>query len=106
MSHVALSVLHGMTAVQLEPAPIEVLGRDAELDDEVAREVLRFVFPPFLLPEPYERGFIGAHYDSRVGAADERASCLTWCARRPSSHCFLLNGASAYCTLNGSILPH
>jgi hypothetical protein len=33
------------------PLPIEVLGHQAELDDEVGREVFRSNLPPFLLPQ-------------------------------------------------------
>jgi hypothetical protein len=51
----SLYVLEGPAGVALEPAPIEVLGRDPELDDEVAGEVLGFDFPPLFPPEPNER---------------------------------------------------
>jgi hypothetical protein len=43
----------------------------AELDDEVAGEVLRLCLPPFLAPEADQGCFIVAHDDAGVGAADE-----------------------------------
>jgi len=49
-----LDVLEGLTAVHLVPAPIEGLGRDAELDDEVARKVLRLEFTALLVPKAEE----------------------------------------------------
>ena len=61
------------------PAPIEVLGHQAELDDEVAGEVLRLDFAPLLLPQAQESRFIGAHDDPGVGAADELAPIETVC---------------------------
>ena len=53
------------------PAPVQVLGREAELDDEVAGEVLRLDLAPLLPPEPEEGGLIIAHDDPGVRAADE-----------------------------------
>jgi hypothetical protein len=50
---------------------VEVLCRDAELDDEVPREVLGLDLAAFLLPEADKRGFIVAHDDSGIGATDE-----------------------------------
>ena len=50
---------------------VELLGRDAELDDQVRGEVLVLDLAAFLLPEADKRGFIGAHDDSSIGAADE-----------------------------------
>jgi hypothetical protein len=40
-----------LTRVAFEPLPIEVLGHDAELDDQVAGEVLQLDFTPFLAPQ-------------------------------------------------------
>jgi hypothetical protein len=36
--------------VALVPSPVEVLGGEAELDDEVARQVLRPYLAPFFMP--------------------------------------------------------
>src|SRR3954469_14461099 len=37
--HPALDVLEDLTGVRLVPAPIQRFGHDAELDDEVARQI-------------------------------------------------------------------
>jgi hypothetical protein len=63
---VPLPVLDDLTSVELEPVAVEVLGSDAELDDEVAREIFRLDLAAFLLPEAHQRCFIVAHDDSRV----------------------------------------
>jgi hypothetical protein len=51
--------------------PVEGFSHQPELDDEVAGEVRRFGFAPFLAPQAYQGGFIVAHDDAGVGAADE-----------------------------------
>ena len=48
----------------------------SELDQEVAREVLWLDLTALLLPEPYDRGFVSAHEDPGVGAADIGATVL------------------------------
>ena len=54
-----------------EPAPIERLGRDAELDDKVLGQIHRLDLASRLLPKAHEGSFVAAHDDSRIGAADE-----------------------------------
>ena len=56
------------------PAPIEVLGHDPELDDEVAGEVLWLDLAALLPPKPEQGILIIAHDDPGVGAADEVAA--------------------------------
>jgi hypothetical protein len=50
MADSALDILEGVTGIALEPLPIEGLGRRPELNDEVAREVLRLNLAPLLPP--------------------------------------------------------
>ena len=66
-----LHVLDGVAGVALVPAPVEVLGDGAELDDQIVGEVLRLDLAAFLPPEPNEIGFVVAHDDPGVRAADE-----------------------------------
>jgi hypothetical protein len=40
------------------PAPVQVLGRKTELDDEVARQVLRLNFAPLFSPQPEKRRLV------------------------------------------------
>ena len=54
--------------------PVEGFSRYAELDDEVAGEVLRLDFAAFLPPEAEQGGFIVAHNDANVRPANVRAA--------------------------------
>src|SRR5438067_7671244 len=69
-----LDILDSLAGIALEPVPVEWLGHDTELDDEIAGQVLRLEFAAFLSPQPQQRTFIAAHDDPRVGAADESPS--------------------------------
>ena len=68
-----LHVGDDLPGIGLIPAPIEILGHRPELDNEVAGEILRLDLAAFLPPEPQQGGFIVAHDDPSVRAADERA---------------------------------
>jgi len=59
--HPALNVLDGIPGVAFVPLAIEVLSHEAELDDEVGREVLRPDLTPFLLPEADQGLLVLAH---------------------------------------------
>jgi hypothetical protein len=63
-----------LAAVALVPAPVELLGDAAELDDQVAGQVLRLGFAALFPPKPEQGGFVVAHDGPGVGAADERAA--------------------------------
>jgi hypothetical protein len=58
-------------AIAFVPLAIEVLGHQAELDDEVGREVLRPDLAPLFLPQAEQGLFVLAHDDAGVRAADE-----------------------------------
>jgi hypothetical protein len=60
-----------LPGVALVPKPVEWFGHHAELDDEVAGQVLRLDSAPFLVPEADEGGLIVAHDDPGVRPADE-----------------------------------
>ena len=62
-----------MAGVALVPAPVEVLGHGPELDDQVARQVLRLDLAALLAPEAQQGGLVVAHDDPGVRAADEAA---------------------------------
>ena len=47
-----LHVLDAVTGVALIPAPVEVLGDRAELDDQVVGEILRLDLAALLAPQP------------------------------------------------------
>jgi hypothetical protein len=54
--------------------PVEWFSRHAELDDEVAGQILRLGLAPFFAPEADEGDFVVAHDYPGVRAADEKAS--------------------------------
>ena len=63
-----------LAGIALIPAPIEVLGHDPELDDQVVGEVLRLDLAALLAPEPEQGGLVVAHDDPGVRAANEGAT--------------------------------
>ena len=71
MTDLALNIRKNLTGVSLIPAPVQVLGRDPQLDNEVAGQVLGVDLAQFLPPEPKEGGLVTANDDTGVGAADE-----------------------------------
>ena len=73
MPDLPLDVRDDLPGIALVPAPIEVLGDQAELDDEVAGEVLRLDLAALFPPEPEQGGLVVAHDDPGVRAADEAA---------------------------------
>ena len=77
MFHAPLHVGDAPAGIALVPGAIELFRRRAELHDEVAGEVLGLGFTPFLPPKADKGGFIAAHDDSGVGAADETAPLST-----------------------------
>src|SRR6516225_2529694 len=62
----ALHVADPPAGVALIPGAIELLRRPAKLHDEVAGEVLRLGFTPFLPPKADKGGFIATHDDTGV----------------------------------------
>jgi transposase len=60
--------------IALVPEPVEIFSGLAELDDEVAGEVLGLDFAALLAPEAEQGGLVVAHDDPGVGAADEVAA--------------------------------
>jgi hypothetical protein len=49
-----------MAGVALEPVPIELLGDEAQLDDQLAREVRRLDFAALFPPKAEQGGFVAA----------------------------------------------
>ena len=72
----ALNVPDRPSGVALVPGAVELLGGRPELDDEVAGQVLRLDIAPFLPPQADEGGFVVAHDDPGVRAADKGAAAL------------------------------
>ena len=68
----ALTVRDGSSGVALVPGPVERLSGDAELDDEIVRQVLGFGLAALFLPQPDQRRLVRAHDDSGVRPADKK----------------------------------
>src|SRR5437660_5733535 len=60
--------------IALVPEPVERLGDEAELDQQVLREVRRLDLAPLLPPQAHQGGLIRPHDDSGVRAPDEGAA--------------------------------
>src|SRR5215471_3105061 len=67
----ALNINDASARVALVPSSVERFRGGPKLHDEVAGKVLRLNLAPLLAPKVHQRGFIGAHDDPGVGAADE-----------------------------------
>jgi hypothetical protein len=76
-----LDVRNHVPGIGRVPVPIEVVGHDPELDNEIARQVFEFDLAPRLPPQAEEGLFIIAHDDPGVRAADKRTT-----ARSSRSH--------------------
>ena len=74
MFHSPLDRGDDLAGVTLVPEPVETLGHDAELHNQIAREVLRLGLAAFLPPKAQEGGFVRAHDEPSVRAADEVAT--------------------------------
>jgi hypothetical protein len=70
--------------------PVQLLGHGAELNQEVAGQVLRLNLAPLFLPEPEQRRLVVPHDGPGVRAADE-GSAVGNCVGKTTGHwqCFL-----------------
>jgi hypothetical protein len=75
-----LDTFDGLRGIAFVPMPIERFGRQAELDNEVAGQILRLGLATFLAPDAGQGSFVVAHDDPGVRAADETLAIET---RRP-----------------------
>ena len=66
MENPPLNLGDNLAGVALVPAPVELLGDAAELDDQVAGQVFGLGLAPFLPPEPEQGGLVIAHDDPGV----------------------------------------
>lgn len=87
-----LHVADLVAGVVLIPAPVELLGGQAELRDQFVGKIQGLPFATLLLPQVEQGFFVGAHGDAGVGAANEIAPiasmhlfCFEFFILRPSS---------------------
>jgi hypothetical protein len=76
MSDVPLYVCKDLSRIGLVPAPVKVLGHNAKLNYEIAGQVFRLNLSTLPVPQTEEGGFIIAHDDPGIRAADEVAAVL------------------------------
>ena len=69
-----LDVCDDLPSVGLVPAPVKLLGGEAELHDQVAGQVLRLDFAALFPPQPQQGGLVIAHDGPGVRAADKLAA--------------------------------
>jgi hypothetical protein len=93
MPDLPLHIGKNLPGINLIPVPVQVLGRDAKLDHEVGGQILRLDLAALFPPEPEEGGFIIAHDDPGVRAADETATLRTPVGLSPTRNRFLRHGA-------------
>jgi hypothetical protein len=94
----ALNIRKHLPGIGLIPVPVQLLGRNTKLNNEIAREVFGLDFTPLFLPQPEEGGLIGTHNDPSIRPADEVATTSRLFPQmRP--HGFLLQSKSALLAL-------
>ena len=74
MKHPTLHLGDNLTGIALVPVPVEMLGHDPELDDQVGGEVFRLNLTALLTPKPEQGGLVAAHDDPGVRASNEGAT--------------------------------
>src|SRR5262249_7973016 len=83
MSNIFLNIRDHLAGIGLIPAPVQVFGRQAELDEEVAGQVLRLNLPSLLAPQPDQSDFVIPHDDAGFRTANERTAVGTWYIPHP-----------------------
>src|SRR5215472_5324760 len=71
MPDLPLYVRKDLASIGLIPAPVQVFGRQSQLDKEIAGQVLRFGLAALFAPKADQRRLVIAHDDPGVRAADE-----------------------------------
>ena len=74
MADLLLHIGDNLPGTGLVPAPVQLLGDEPKLDEEVARQILGLDLATFLSPQPQKRGFVLAHDDPGIRTADEVAA--------------------------------
>src|SRR5262249_4112397 len=70
----ALNVGKNLTGIGLIPPPVQLLGCKPELNDQIARKILRLDLAAFFAPQPDEGVLVVTHDDPSVRAANEIAA--------------------------------
>lgn len=68
-----LDILNGEASIACVPAPVEVLGDNPQLDDQIVGEVLWLNLAALLSPQPNQHCLIATHDDPGIRAAEKSA---------------------------------
>ena len=74
MSNLPLDVRDGLTRIDLVPPSVQLLRSQAELNNEVPRQVLPLDLAAFFTPKSDKGNLIMAHDNSGIRATDEIAA--------------------------------
>src|SRR5205807_8350368 len=78
MSDLFLNVDDHLSGIGLIPAPVQLLGRIAKLNHEIARQVLGLGFAALLPPEPNKGALVLAHNNVGVRSSYEVATLTSF----------------------------
>jgi DNA-binding XRE family transcriptional regulator len=99
----ARDVFVSLVPIAFVPVPVEVLGRNGpELDDEVAREILRIDLAPFFAPHAEQCRLVIAHDDPGIGAPYKWAAFRSITFSRAAWHGTSQNSWSGMCCGSGT----
>jgi hypothetical protein len=76
VKHLPLHLNHHLSGVVFVPTSVEGLGHGAELNQEIPRSVFWLDLATLLTPQAEQGGFIVAHDDPGIGAANEGAAVM------------------------------
>src|SRR6516165_3036453 len=74
MADLLLNIGKNLSGIGVVPAPVQLLGRNTKLDNEIGGQVLRLDLATLLPPQPGQRPLISPHNDASVGSANEIAA--------------------------------
>ena len=74
MADPALNPGEDLTGIAFEPVAVKGFGNQPKLDDEVAGQILGFGFAALFPPQADQGGFVVAHNDAGVRAANEMSA--------------------------------
>jgi len=76
MKHLPLHLNHHLSGVLLVPMSVQLLGHAAELDQEIAGQILRLDLAALLPPQPQQRRLVVAYDGPGIRTANEGAALM------------------------------
>jgi hypothetical protein len=103
VEHLPLHLGDDLSGVLLVPVPVQMLGHAAELDQEVAGQVLRLGLAALLPPQPEQCRLVVPHDDPGIRATDESTAVPFFPAVGFHVFLSLLENRSSYANSTGMI---